>query len=187
MEQENPMDATQYRYTKTAVWLHWIIAILIVFLLFPGHELIEVRRGGDLSDWGPTAHASLGVLVFLLSLFRMYWRVTHRAPALPTTMPRWQMTASHALHGLFYVMMLALPLTGWLALQNFGSERLNPEAVSFFKMFSLYGFVDLGGWTGEAHEIAGNVTKAMLALHVLAALKHQFWDKDGLLRRMSPH
>jgi cytochrome b561 len=180
------MTTSTLRYTSTAIWLHWIIAILIVFLLFPGHELIEVQRGGDLSGWQPSAHASLGLLVLLLSAVRIFWRVMHKAPPLPGHMPRLQVVASHALHGLFYVLMLALPLTGLMALQSFGADRLNPEAVSFFKLFSLYGLPDLGEWTSEAHDVAGNATKLLLALHVAAALKHQFWDRDGLLKRMSP-
>jgi cytochrome b561 len=178
------MQAT--RYTKTAIWLHWVIALLIIFLLFPGHELIEVRRGGDLSDWQPTAHASLGMLVLLLTLVRITWRFANPPPALPDHMPRWQMMASHALHSLFYVLMLALPLTGLMALQGFGAQRLNPEAVGFFKLFSLYGLPDLGHWTEEAHELSGQAAKLLLALHIFAALKHQFWDKDGLLSRMRP-
>ena len=177
---------TVNRYTKTAIWLHWIIALLIIFMLFPGHELIEVRRGGDLSDWKPTAHASLGMLVLLLTLVRIAWRVANPPPALPSHMPKWQVTATHALHGLFYLLMLGLPLTGLLALQGFGAERVNPEAVSFFKLFSLYGLPDLGHWTEEAHELSGLATKLLLALHVIAALKHQFWDKDGLMSRMRP-
>ena len=177
---------TLTRYTKTAIWLHWLMAALIVFMLFPGEELIEVRRGGDLSDWQPTAHASFGMLVLILTLVRIVWRFAYPAPALPASMSDWQKKASHALHGLFYVLMLALPLSGLLALQPFGAERLNAEAVSFFKLFSLYGLPNFGEWTEEAHELAGQATKILLALHIIAALKHQFWDKDGLMSRMRP-
>jgi cytochrome b561 len=182
------MTSKTERYNRTAIWIHWIVAILIIFLLFPGEEFIQVPRGNSMAAWQPTAHASLGISVLLLSLFRIYWRLTHTAPALPVGMPRWQVLASHASHGLFYVLMIGLPLTGWLALQPYGAVRLDAEAVSFFRLFSLYGGLpNLGGWTMDAHEILGKVTIALLVLHVVAALKHQFWDKDGLLRRMSPH
>jgi cytochrome b561 len=170
------LSPSQTRYNRVAVILHWVIALLIVFLLFPGEEFMEVRRGGDLTGWQPTAHASLGSLVLLLTVVRIGWRMTHIPVPHNPPLPRWQAIASETVHGLFYVLMLALPLTGLFALQHFGAERLNPEAVTFFKTFSLYGLPDLGGWVGEAHEIAGTAAKALLALHVLAALKHQFLD-----------
>jgi cytochrome b561 len=170
------LSPSQTRYNRVAVILHWVIALLIVFLLFPGEDLIQVPRGGDLSDWGPSAHASLGITVLLLTLVRIAWRITHKPAPYNPPLPRWQKIASESVHGLFYVLMLALPLSGLFALQNFGAERVNPEAVSFFKTVSLYGLPNLGHWTEEAHEIAGNIAKALLALHVLAALKHQFLD-----------
>jgi cytochrome b561 len=102
-------------------------------------------------------------------------------------MPAWQVTASHALHALFYALMIGMPLSGMLALSAYGAERLNPEAVSFFKLFSLYLMPNLGEWTGEMHELASKLMQILLIVHVAAALKHQFWDKDGLLKRMSPH
>jgi cytochrome b561 len=170
------LSPSQTRYSRVAVILHWLIALLIIFLLFPGGDFMDVRRGQDLAGWQPTAHASLGSLVLLLTLLRIVWRARHRpAPHVPP-LPRWQSIAAETVHGLFYVLMLALPLTGLFALQHFGAERVNPEAVTFFKTFSLYSLPNLGGWVEEAHELAGTAAKALLALHVLAALKHQFLD-----------
>ncbi len=178
------LATTPAKYTKVAITLHWVLAVLVLYLLFPGHELIEVRRGESLTGWGPTAHASLGILVLLLTVFRIAWRVANPPPPLPATMPAWQVTASHALHAGFYVLMLAIPLFGWLALAPFGAERLDPQAITFFNMVALNFMPNFGHWTEEAHEISGTLAKALIALHVLAALKHQFIDKDGLMRRM---
>jgi cytochrome b561 len=180
------MTTTSERYTRVAIYLHWVIAALIIFLLFPGEDLIKVPRGGSMADWQPTAHASFGIVVLILSVIRIAWKLGHTSPPLPAGMPRWQEIATHSVHGLFYVLMIVLPLSGWLALSPYGAERLNAEAVTFFKLFSLYSMPDLGGWTGEAHEIAGKITIVLLILHVVAALKHQFWDRDGLLKRMNP-
>jgi cytochrome b561 len=176
-----PLPST--KYTKVAIALHWVIAILVLFLLFPGEELIEVERGQSLADWGPTAHASLGMLVLILTVVRIAWRLMHAAPPLPP-MPAWQVKATAALHGLLYVLMLAIPLFGWMALAPFGAERLDPQAVTFFRLFPLDVWPNLGGWTAEMHEIGGTLAKILVILHVLAALKHQFIDKDGLMRRM---
>lgn len=173
------------KYTKVAIALHWIIAIMVLFLLFPGEDLIKVPRGQSVADWGPTAHASLGMLVLLLSLFRILWRVMHPAPPLPAGMPIWQVKATAAIHGLLYLLMLGIPLLGWLALAPYGAERLDPESITFFRLVPLNILPNLGEWAGELHEIGGTLAKILIAIHVLAALKHQFIDKDGLLRRMT--
>lgn len=178
------MAASPEKYTTVAISLHWLIAILMLFLLFPGEELIDLDRGESLAGWGPTAHASLGISVLVLTVLRLGWRLANQPPALPASMPVWQTTASHVLHGSFYVLMFAIPLFGWLALAPFGTEHPDPEAVAFFWLFPLDILPNLGEWTSEAHEITGTLAKLLIALHVLAALKHQFIDKDGLMRRM---
>ena len=171
------------KYTNVAIALHWIIALLVLFLLFPGEDFIKVHRGESLAGWQPTAHASLGVLVLILSLVRIAWRISHPAPPLPS-MPGWQVKATAALHGMLYLLTLLIPLFGWMALAPYGAERVNPEAISFFKLFPLDVWPNLGEWTGELHELTGTLAEILIALHVLAALKHQFIDKDGLMRRM---
>lgn len=178
------MAASPEKYTKVAIGLHWVLAVLILFMLFPGEELIEVERGASVSGWQPTAHASIGLLVLILSVARIAWRLGHTAPPLPATMPLWQVKATSAVHGLLYLLMIGIPLSGWLALAPWGAERLDPEAITFFKLVSLNMWPNLGVWTGEMHEMGGTLAKLLIALHVLAALKHQFIDKDGLMRRM---
>lgn len=172
------------RYNRVSIVLHWVLAVLILFLLFPGHELIEVHRGQSVAGWGPTAHASLGMLVLMLSVLRIVWRISHAAPPLPASMPTWQVKATTATHGLLYLLMLGIPLAGWLALAPWGTERLDSHAITFFQLVPLNVWPDLGEWTSELHEIGGTLAKILIAIHVLAALKHQFIDKDGLMRRM---
>ena len=172
------------KYSRVAIALHWVLAILILFLLFPGEELIEVERGQSVAGWGPTAHASLGILVLLLSILRIVWRVNHSAPPLPASMPIWQVKATATIHGLLYLLMLGIPLAGWLALAPWAAERLDPQAVTFFQLMPLNIWPNIGEWTGELHEIGGTLAQILIAIHVLAALKHQFIDKDGLMRRM---
>jgi cytochrome b561 len=178
---------TAIKYTTPAIWFHWIIAILIIFMLFPGEDLIKVQRGSSMAGWGPSTHATIGIVILVLSLARLVWRYLNPPPPLPATMPAWQVAASHAGHWIFYGLMIVTPLAGWFALSSYGAGRLSPEAVSFFNIFSLYLLPDIGSWTTEFHEIASNMMMFLIVLHVAAALKHQFWDRDGLLRRMSPH
>jgi len=173
------------KYTKVAIALHWIIAVLMLYMLFPGDELIEVPRGETMSLWGPTAHASLGILVLILTLVRIAWRLGNPPPPPPAGMPGWQITATAVVHGILYLLMLAIPLFGWFALAPYGAARLDANAVSFFWLFPVNVMPDIGGWTGEVHELTGNLAKILIGIHVLAALKHQFIDKDGLMRRMT--
>lgn len=174
------------RYTKPAIWLHWITAILMLFMLFVGQGYMKVPRGASLAGWAPTMHASFGILILLLALARLFWRLGNPPPALPPTMPRWQVLASHATHWAFYVLMIAMPVTGLLAVLPYGAERLDVEHVTFFRLFPVAFMPNLGAWTGEVHSLLFKGVKALVIVHVMAALKHQFWDKDRLLGRMRP-
>jgi cytochrome b561 len=179
---------TADRYTTTAIWLHWITAAIMIFMLFLSEDLIRMPRGAAIGplDWGPTAHGSFGFLVLLLALARLFWRMGHKPPP-DVPMPRWQQIASHATHHLFYVLMIAIPLFGLLALAPYAVEHSGADTnVVFFNMFSLAFMPNLGEWTGEVHELLGKLAQILVIIHVIAALKHQFWDKDGLLARMRP-
>jgi len=180
------MNEISPRYTKTAIWLHWVTAALMIFMLFWGEELMEVQRGQSLANWQPSAHASIGILILLLAITRLLWQAGHPAPPLPQSTARWEDIASHLMHGAFYGLMIAIPVLGLMALAPFGLERADADKVTFFKLLPLAFIPNFGEWTAEAHEIASNIAKILVILHVLAALKHQFWNKDGLLTRMSP-
>ena len=181
------MTGTTDRYTKIAIWLHWITAALMIGMLIFGEELMELEEGQSLVGWQPNAHASVGMLILLLALARIFWRIAYPPPDLPAHMQLWERTLSHISHWAFYGLMIAIPVFGLLALRPFGTEHTGAESISFFGLFPLSFAPDLGEWTAEVHEILSNVAIALVVLHVLATLKHQFWDKDGLLRRMSPH
>ena len=139
-----------------------------------------------LAGWRPSAHASIGILILLLGLARLLWRLGNPPPALPATIPRWQVLASHATHWTFYALMVAIPVMGLLAIVPYGAERLNVEDVTFFKLFPVAFMPNLGVGRVAAHELLTKVAQVLVIVHVSAALKHQFWDKDGLLGRMRP-
>ena len=179
------MPAPAARYTRFASILHWIVAALMIFMLFFSEDLIKVPRGSSLADWGPSAHASFGILVFLLVVARLLWRTANPPPPdLP--MPRWQQIASHAIHHSLYALMIFIPIFGLLAIVPYGEARVDVDKVTFFKLFPVAFLPNIGDWTGDVHAILGNVAEVLIILHVLAVIKHQFWDKDGILQRMSP-
>ena len=178
------------RYDAVAMIIHWATALLMIFMLVFGEELME---GGDEAAeagnaagalFGPSLHVSIGVSILALTLLRILWRLTHKSPDYPSTMKRYEIVGAKALHGLFYLLLIAIPLTGWLAFGDFLKELPAMSGVTVFGAFP----VPAAPFSADKdlHEIGSNAAIALTALHVLAALKHQFVDGDGIFRRMLP-
>ena len=171
------------RYTRTAVTLHWIIALLI-FAAFPlgvyMHDLPLSPNKLRLYSW----HKWTGVTIFLLALLRISWRSTHRPPPLPAAMPSWEKFAAHAIHNLLYVLILAIPLSGWLMSSAKGVQTVwfgvlpLPDLVSKDKA--------LGDSLKAVHESFNFLLFGLVLAHVGAALKHHFIEHDDILARMLP-
>jgi cytochrome b561 len=177
----------QQRYSTIAIAIHWAIALLMIFMVFFGEELMEVEDEGEIAGtFLPSLHISIGVAILVLSLARLAWRLAHSPPPLPATMKRWEAGLSHATHITFYLLMIGIPVLGWLATPEFLRDEPTMAAMSAFG-FGLPVAPDLGIDAAEFHEIGSNIAMVLIILHVLAALKHQFVDGDGLLRRMIPH
>ena len=168
-------------YTRTAKSLHWLMAVLLIGLLALGfymHDLPLSPEKLKLYAW----HKWAGVSAFLLVLVRLAWRIGHPPPALPASMSRPMQLAAHAGHGLLYVLLIAIPLTGWLMSSAKGFQTV---------WFGVLPIPDLLGKDKETGELLALVHKSLNLLfvaailgHVGAALKHHFIDKDGLLDRM---
>jgi len=179
-------DLSKSRYDNVSMLIHWVTAALMIFMIFLGEELMEMGEDAG-GTFGPSLHVSIGVTVLALTLLRILWRMTHAAPPHPAGMKPHEVMAARAVHGLFYVLMIGLPLTGWLAFGEFASEEPGMAAVRVFGAFPLPASPAWGESAEDLHEIGSNSAMALVALHVLAALKHQFIDRDGTLGRMLPH
>ena len=171
-------------YTKTAKALHWLMAILFFGLLALGfymHDLPLSPEKLKLYSW----HKWAGVTAFLLVWLRLFWRVTHRPPALPISMPKIMQLAAHAGHLLLYALMIAIPLSGWLMSSAKGFQTV---------WFGVLPIPDLIGKHKETGDLLQTVHMglnllfvAVIAGHIGAALKHHFIDKDDILKRMLPN
>lgn len=178
------------RYTSVAIALHWLIALLIIGNLIGGLLLDTLRASADpevraAARTVMSLHRALGISVIALTLARIGWRLGNPPPPLPAHMTPLERGLSHLTHIGFYVLMLAMPLTGWAM----SSARVNAAPVSMFGLFDMPVLpvpVELRGLFNQSHTLLGWVTLALLALHVLAALKHQIFDRDNLLARMRP-
>lgn len=174
---------TETRYTGTAIWLHWLLALAIIGTFILGVYMTDLPLSPariKLFNW----HKWAGVAILLFSALRLLWRLTHRPPALPAGMPAWQVTASHAGHALMYALFFAIPLAGWA----YSSAAGFP--IVWLGVLPLPDWVDKSKELADALKVVHKVLAWGLALvvlgHIAAALKHQFMDKDGLIARMRP-
>ncbi len=181
----------QSRFGAVAQTLHWLIAGLIV-LQYVLAELAE--EAGVARKTDPSAameqlilmarHKSFGITILALAILRLGWRLAHPPPPWPPTMPKWQVIGARVSHWGFYALLFLMPITGWLA----SSAENYP--VSWFGLVQLPDFVGpdegLAHDLEEIHETLFNVLVVFAVVHVGAALKHHFIDKDDVLRRMLP-
>lgn len=183
------------RYTGVAIALHWILAVLLVGMVFYAWNMEDLRdalfAGGDVTigevQFAYNMHKTTGLLILVLSLARLAWRLTHPVPALPAGMAGWERFAATATHWAFYAIMIGMPLGGLVAASAAEPPTLlfnNPDLVlPKLPVPQTEGFADI---TASVHGAGGWAILGLLGLHVAAALKHQFINKDGLIGRMIP-
>ncbi|WP_459620648.1 cytochrome b, partial [Burkholderia sp. 3C] len=181
------------RYTRTAMALHWLIALGILC-----NVAIAIS-----ADWMPDGwvrpaidiHKSIGITVLGLAILRVLWRVSHRPPALPGWFRRWELRAAHLAHILLYVLMFAMPITGWLHDSAWDGAATHPMSLYYVIPWFRLGFIEnlqpdlknyLHGLFGTMHTWAAYALYVVLAMHVLGALKHELFDRESVLRRMLP-
>jgi cytochrome b561 len=171
------------RYTSTAIHLHWLIALLVIGLFGVGLYMTGLKLSPQklqIYSW----HKWAGVTVFLLALIRLGWRIGHKPPPDPTGIPRWQKIAAHGVHHLLYLLLIAIPLSGWLMSSAKGFQTV------WFGVLPLPDLLTKDKALGEQLQLlhqALNYSLAGLVLaHAGAALKHHFVDRDGVLARMLP-
>lgn len=171
------------RWGAGAQLLHWVIVALIITQFVIARIAHELPLGPDkLATLA--RHKSVGITILLLAVVRVLWRFANPTPALPTTSRSWERMAAHGTHGLLYLLLFAMPLTGWMM----SSARNFP--VSWFGLVQLPDLVrpskPLYDTLHETHEILFGVLVLLAIVHVLAALKHHFILKNDVLRRMLP-
>ena len=176
------IKSNDYHWGTVAKTFHWLVALLIVVNGSLGLYMTDLKPGMDkISIYA--IHKSVGLTVLALFLLRLSWRWFDPRPRdLP--MPRWQRFAAHATHGVLYLLMAAIPLSGWL----FNSANGNP--LQWFKLFNLPGLVDknkaLADVFHQTHEWLFWILVVVLVAHVGGALMHHFVERDNTLRRMLP-
>ena len=171
------------RYNKVHIALHWLIALLI-FITFPlGLYMADLKLSPTMLKLF-SYHKWIGVTIFFLVAIRLGWRATHPVPPPMAGMPRWQETVSVATHRMLYLLMVAIPLSGWLTSSADGFQTVWLGIVPLPDLLDKN--KELGDTLGAVHEYLNWALLALVVLHAAAAIKHHFIDKDGLLQRMNP-
>ncbi len=162
---------------------HWTIAVLVIVQLVVGFWFANLPKTDPQRGTLFAIHASLGVTLLVLMLLRLGWRLSNPVPVLPDTLSPLQKRLAHATHWLFYVLVIGMPIGAYIAV------NANGHAVPFFGVplpILIPENKSLASFFIGAH-IAGAFTlTALAALHVTAALRHEFMLKDNTLRRMTP-
>jgi cytochrome b561 len=170
-------------YSPLAIALHWLTAALIVGAAGLGLYMVDL-------DFSPAKlktyswHKWVGVTIFLLTALRLAWRLVRPAPSPVPGSAHWQRRVAAAMHAALYVLLFAIPLSGWLMSSALGVQ------VVYLGLVPLPDLVSKSEALGEQFKLLHWTLNCLLlvsvAVHVLAALKHHFVDRDAVLARMLP-
>lgn len=173
------------RYSVGAIAFHWVIAVLIAANFVVAWTAEDLPREEAASLMG--THKALGIAVLLLTVLRIVWRIANRPPEFLKTVQPWEAALAKFTHGLFYVLMIGVPLAGWV-MHSAYTGGLPVDAFGLFSYPGLPLAQDKPGAevAAEVHEVLAAGMLLLIVLHVLGALKHQWFDRDGSLARMVP-
>ncbi len=186
----NERHAVQ-RYTRTAMVLHWVVAVLIV-----GNVVLGLAADSLPEDWIRSAvdtHKSIGITVLGLAVLRLLWRFAYRPPPMPDSYARSERLGAHAAHVALYVLIFALPISGWMHDSAWNGGATHPVFLyGVIPWFRIPALANLDPATKDhlhavlftCHVWFGYALYGLLGLHVLGALKHQFWDREAELQRI---
>ena len=189
----NSAASPRLRYDNVAMTLHWLIAAAVLLNIGLGLYMGDLPRTDPMKFEIIQLHKSVGLTVLLLSVLRVIWRLMHPVPPLPAGMNPTLKFVARGTHVLLYLLILALPLTGWMMV----STSPRGGAIPFFGLFDWPAIGPLAAMAlsdkkalvevfAETHETLAWIMIALVPLHVAGALYHQFVRRDGGLMRMFP-
>lgn len=177
-------------YSPAAKVFHWLTVLLILFQFLLAAMMTDFDDFGlGIRLKGYMLHKSLGFCILILSIIRLDWRAIHPAPPLPSALPLWEKKLSYAVHAALYLMLILLPITGWLLVSTTAYD------ISFFGLFDIPRLpieessplgLFLTNYAEDIHGALGSLFLVLIVGHIGAALWHHFWRRDGILMRMAP-
>lgn len=177
------IDGAVSKYSRGAIILHWVIGLLIIGNI--AGAMLSEGLPRDTRMAVMNLHKAFGITILVLAIVRIGWRVTHRPPAKPPELAIWEIWLSRAVHFIFYALMILLPLSGWVWMSA------NGKPISMFGLFDMPSLPvgqskELADIMHDRHEFLGLTMLALVALHILGALKHQFLDRMPFVQRIWP-
>jgi cytochrome b561 len=180
------------RYSSVAIAFHWLIAALIVTNIGLAWY-VETLKGSEAVS-PLMLHKSIGITVLILSVLRLGWRLAVPAPKLPAYLTGWERLAAQTVHVIFYVLMIGMPLSGWAWVSASPLIKVHPTVLYGVVRWPAIPYPGLDSdqlhtaRTGFelTHKTLAKIAYVTIALHVGAALKHQFVDRDDIVARMIP-
>lgn len=177
------------RFSPVGVAFHWIMAAMIIFQIGLGWFLKLMPVGGD-KIAGYVLHGTIGIAIFAIAIFRVVWRVMVPDPYNAADKGGWETTAAYTVEHLFYVCFFLLPLSGWAM----WSAIATPGPIDLLITWPVLPFYDVStglrwqilDFAEDVHLIIAWLLMLMVPLHIGAALKHHFWDRDDVLEGMLP-
>ena len=177
------MNPSRQRYTGIAIALHWLIAVAILGTFLLGQYMTNLQLSpAKLKLY--SYHKWIGVTIFLLVLVRIAWRLAHRPPLPPASMPAWQHSAASIAHFFLYALTLAIPVSGWLMSSASGFQVVYLGVIPIPDLLAKS--KDAAQELKQLHEALNWLMVLVVAMHVAAALKHHLMDRDDVLQRMLP-
>ena len=172
------------RYSNVAITLHWLIVVLLLVQVWLGFTFADMENGPSRTDFF-TWHKTVGATILVLTLIRLAYRLINPPPPYPREMPEWRRTAAVWSHRLLYFILIALPLTGLVAVS--GNGHATTPLVGGIPLPTVPGITKNGGEiSGDVHVVLVWTTISLLALHISAALYEQFVARAGVAYRMPP-
>lgn len=175
--------STRSRYSAIAMILHWAIAISVIV----NWRIAEAAEHASKEESQAimSNHMALGMIILVLTVLRIGWRLINPPPPLSSHLKAWEVALAKVTHSLFYILLISLPLLGWIAMSSYG------QGISIFGMFEwpalpLAQDQDAAGTVFDIHATLGTAMLVLIGLHLLGVIKHTFLDRDGNLFRMLP-
>ncbi len=177
------MNENRHAYSALAIGLHWLVFVFVIANWLLGPYMADLPLSPQKLKYF-SWHKWIGVTVFLLAVFRVGWRLSHSPPPLPVSVPSWQRHLAQASHLMLYLLIFAVPVTGWLYSSASGVPTVY---LGWVQLPDLVGRDKaLAELLKQAHIILNMALVALVFVHVAAAFKHHFVDHDDVLARMLP-
>ena len=173
---------SDHNYGVVSISLHWLMAVVVVGLFALGYWMRGLSYYDEWYRLGPYIHKSVGILLAMTLLLRLFWRFSNSQPKDADSLKKWEKRSAHLVHWLLYILLIAVVSSGYLISTADGRSI---EVFTWFEVPALFaGFENQEDIAGLIHEYIAYSVIGLAVLHALAALKHHFIDKDNTLNKM---